>query len=188
MTALSHAVVVTGRDAVAAPIDSGLYPRRSATRHTAHVSETTAWHEAGHAVARAVLGLPFRYVTIRPRSPGTLGNIAARPARRPGWALAVAAAAGPWAELRYLADESGDEDEAAWLVGLLGGCSGDEDDLDRLLTTGVWPYPQSPADVVEGLLGPMIGVVEAVASKLLASGTLQSADVARLVSVGQALG
>ncbi len=35
----------------------------------------TAYHEAGHAAALAVFGVPFRYVTIRPRSPEAAGLV-----------------------------------------------------------------------------------------------------------------
>jgi len=40
--------------------------------------ECVAFHEAGHAVAHVMLGTPFRYVTIRPRSDTAAGHVMCR--------------------------------------------------------------------------------------------------------------
>ena len=54
-------------------------------RRTARKLEATAHHEAGHAVASVALGLPLRYVPIRPDpEDGNLGH-AARRATEPGF-------------------------------------------------------------------------------------------------------
>jgi hypothetical protein len=37
--------------------------------------ELTAYHEAGHAVAHVILHIPFRYVTLRPRSDEAAGRV-----------------------------------------------------------------------------------------------------------------
>lgn len=39
----------------------------------------TAIHESGHVVAHVALGVPFRYVTLRPRTPGTAGLVYIQP-------------------------------------------------------------------------------------------------------------
>lgn len=97
--------------------------------------DAAAVHEAGHVVARLALGLSFRYVTIRRRGglPGE-GNTAVHARRFANfgeqYAGAVATAAGPEAERRFLAEEHGEE-EADWLLGFLGGTRGDDEALSR---------------------------------------------------------
>lgn len=44
----------------------------------------TAWHEAGHAVIATSLGLPVRYVTLRPQG-GMAGHVLYRDRRRLPW-------------------------------------------------------------------------------------------------------
>ncbi|MBE0418104.1 MAG: hypothetical protein IBX63_10100 [Coriobacteriia bacterium] len=39
----------------------------------------TAVHEAGHVVAHVALRVPFRYVTVRPLTPGAAGYVCTRP-------------------------------------------------------------------------------------------------------------
>jgi hypothetical protein len=100
--------------------------------------DTAAVHEAGHAVARLAGALPFRYVTIRPRVglPGE-GYLAVRPRLLTHYgdvlACNIAIAAGPEAERRwYMESHGSDEEEAAWLLGFLGGGSHDDEALAHL--------------------------------------------------------
>ncbi len=47
--------------------------------HAPEEAEVTAFHEAGHVVARMVRGMPaFRYVTLNPRGATSCGNVATR--------------------------------------------------------------------------------------------------------------
>lgn len=62
----------------------------------------TAYHEAGHMLAYRLLGLPFRYATIRPRDPSCLGVVQVwAPRRIGGLESAQLAWAGLLAEARY---------------------------------------------------------------------------------------
>jgi len=57
------------------------------------VTTGTAYHEAGHAVVRARLGLSLRRVTVKP-TPGTLGHVEG--ASLPRWLCNMMEAEDPW--------------------------------------------------------------------------------------------
>lgn len=91
--------------------------------------DAAAVHEAGHAVARLALGLPFRYVTIRRRGglPGE-GYVAVHTRRLVGMdamRCGVSLAAGPEAERRHYVDQ-GYAENADCLLQMSGGCTDDD--------------------------------------------------------------
>ncbi len=78
---------------------------------------STAYHEAGHAVAATLLGAPFRYVTLAPRHPGHAGHLVGRP-RRAGparnWHLS------PWWLTKATVSSAGMAASACWFVARFG--------------------------------------------------------------------
>jgi hypothetical protein len=139
--------------------------------------ELTAWHEAGHAVAYAVTGLPLHSVSLRYQSRWRMGRqwkvagvtrlAAVRPVRIPdSWRepLAVAALAGPEAEARRLHETSGMPLGAARREADLAGARYDlrdaAADLKRTPLT-LADARENAASLVAGMW-PVIGVVAAL--------------------------
>lgn len=146
--------------------------------------ERTAWHEAGHAVAYLVHRRQFRYVTIRPRTPGQSGRVAVRPRWIDSWTRAVIACAGPTAEGLQsfgVAPPGDDYRLQDYLAGafLLGGSADVE--VMRLAC----PSADALALVEKmtlDLLRREWSAVGAVASALVVNGTLSYREVLSVLS------
>jgi hypothetical protein len=143
----------------------------------------TACHEAAHAVAYWMMGRPFRYVTIRARGAMTAGRVMLyRPRYMGSRNLALVAAAGPVAELRYGARirQLPDSDIVRSLTATADEDADGDGDLSqfaRLVPTAAWVACWRDAERAVSGLWP---AVEAVAGGLLASTrALTWADVSR---------
>jgi len=167
---------------------------------TEDLRRLTAYHEAGHVVAHWALGIPFRYVTIRPRTgfgvwgslrtygipQGVRKRLDVREPRPRDLAQVeahiVASLAGLAAEYRLLGIGHGPEYEAEA-----------RDYADQCYSLALLlSYPQAlPAEGArayrdglwlrsKGLVADRWPAVEAVAMALLERGTLGAKDVARL--------
>lgn len=149
----------------------------------------TAWHEAGHVVGYLAHHRRFRYVTIRPRTPGTLGMIAVRPRRIDPMTHAVIAHMGPMAQGMYALStygpseldaegyEPGDVIAGAYLH---GGCD-DGHDIGRLVRA----HGRIAGDIAEQtartILTQRWDDVATVATALLDRRTLGFGDVVTLL-------
>ncbi|MFD2078063.1 Peptidase family M41 [Actinopolymorpha cephalotaxi] len=144
---------------------------------------TVAYHEAGHAVAYLLHRLPFRYVTVRPRTAGLTGHVMIwRPRRMSAYTYASVAAAGPVAEARHLQELGLDEDEVTARI-IFGGCAADFDQQD------VPGYPVGWFErVMTDVLTEHWPVVERVAEALAEQGTLSGRQVQQLMDRGPAGG
>lgn len=94
------------------------------------VDRRTAIHEAGHALIYLRKGRALRYVTLRPRTPHTVGRCVVRPRRVSSWDVDYVASAGPVAEAehRWLAErEEGTIWDDVMVAALLDGGCGDRD-------------------------------------------------------------
>ena len=138
--------------------------------------DLTAWHEAGHAVHRVTARLPFRYVTIRPRTAGTTGLIKAWPAWRNSWKVTMSAAMGPAAEARRLVEREGlGLDEAIWYV------ETSEAAVDDRRCVEGWGFSWPVAAAVASLrLDALWPAISSVAEGLTQRRTLRHAEVADL--------
>ena len=145
-----------------------LYPEGPATTEqgTSMVEERwanlvqVAYHEAGHAVAFRVLGMPVALLTIKPNGVRqSLGNVRARPPRHKLKYRLLAGLAGPLAQLKYCGASDGSESDLAQVTNLLHSLNSglrpvEMTDVDRLWAecrevmaqSGVWEWVEAVAE------------------------------------------
>jgi uncharacterized protein YjbI with pentapeptide repeats/DNA-binding transcriptional MerR regulator len=141
-----------------------LYPEGPATtgQGTSMVEERwanlvqVAYHEAGHAVAYRVLGIPVALLTIRPcGETRSLGHVTTKPSRHKLKYRLLASLAGPLAQLKYCGASDGSGSDFARATNLLHSLrSAEMTDVDRLWAecrevmaqSGVWEWVEAVAE------------------------------------------
>jgi hypothetical protein len=145
------------------------------------VTSLTAIHEAGHAWAYWRVGLPLRYITLRPADPQTVGLCRPwRPRRIPGATMALVASAGPIAEAMEQEMRGADDPWFDWNDHLLGAVlAGGHDDLPK--AGGLLDRPESTANI-KALLRADWESVTALATALDARKTVRGRDAFDLLA------
>ena len=154
---------------------------------TRNYEPTTAYHEAGHAVAAAVLGVGFRYATMKPRHDAD-GSVHLRSSARRWTAKSCAVSlSGVIAETKYIVRDNGEPGEAV-RDDLDTSASGDYDHvvlLAELEAAGPEHIQQridEGRELAESTVSLNWAAVEKVAARLIRAGRIDAAEVREIVA------
>lgn len=162
------------------------------SREVMNSIHAVAHHEAGHAVAHVLLKMPFRYVTIRPRTPGVGGQVRRYGARwvdmdgRESLNDAAIGLAGPIAHGVYLATRNGNYNQK--IAGYVTGVAASDSDLEGLSAIRAQLGENKAKAVIklaDELVGENFDTISVVANELMLRKILTHRDVRSIVADAQ---